>query len=419
MVIRIMEMLFEYMSFVLCIHKIAKRKIDLNIWLVLPFFMEVLYVACSNVTKIPIECKLVIFCGIFLYVKMKITMHWKETVNICGTVFLIIMLLQVFQFYLIKFLTKELLIAQYEGISVNITICLLIFLWKEKYGAAIMDKLNEVKGAVIVIIFLLILARILHLFSRNSYADFEIAMQFLFETVGVSIACILWMGAENEKNHKEREVQMYETYNHAFEETIMTIRARQHEFENHINAINCMRYTVTDYEKLLIAQEQYCEKVLRENKLNALLKLDIEPVVIGFLYSKITLAEEKGITVNYEIQSVNIGEKIAIYEFVELIGILFDNAVDALEEKECKKIIIKLQSEDNNSISLEIANTSRRYLNSEIEKFCSYGYSTKGEKRGVGLSRVTEIAQKNNTMCQIENCIYDEENYLSFKMLFS
>ena len=419
MVSKTIELMLEYISFILCIYKISKKTIKINVWMILPFFMEWIYVLGSTEVIIPIGYKIIIFCGLFLYTRIKVVDTWNKTINVCGMMLIVVMALQLFQFYIFKFFSQRLFITPYEEIIANINICLLIVLWKEKYSSAIIKKLNEIKGVIIAVVFLLVLVRILYLFSQNSFIDFEIAIQFLAETVGLSVACILWFSAENEKNHKAREVQMYELYNRAFEETIMTIRTRQHEFENHINAIKCLQYTIVNHEELLLEQERYCEKILQENKLNGLLKLNLEPVLIGFLYSKIKTAEEKGIETKYELQPIDIKDAITIYEFIELIGILFDNAVEALEERESKIIILKLLVEDGKAFSLEIANISPFYSNNEIEKFCSYGYSTKGEKRGIGLQRVKEITQKYNVIYHIQNCTYNGNNYLSFKLSFN
>ena len=415
MVIKTIELAVEYMAFVLCIYKSAKRKVKFSLWMFLPFFIEWIYVLWSDTGKISIICKLIVLVGIFLSIKIELVTTWAETIKIFVTGMLTIMSLQLLQFYLFKFGVITQFNIRYEGIIVNINICRVALLWKEKYRNILINGLSKIKS---IIILILMLIRIIYLFSQNTYADLGIALQFLFETVGLSVACILWITTENEKSHKTKELQMYEIYNQAFEEAIITIRTRQHEFENHINAIKCMRYTITDCEEVLSTQEQYCEKLLQENKLNRLLKLNVEPVLIGFLYSKITSAEAKGISVKYEIQSVDIKEKIAIYEFIELIGILFDNAVEALEEKECKQIVLNLKLENEKSFYVEIANASPIYTNSEIEKFCTYGYSTKGEKRGVGLTRVKRIAQKYNVLFQIQNCEYAEKNYLSFKLSF-
>lgn len=74
--------------------------------------------------------------------------------------------------------------------------------------------------------------------------------------------------------------------------------------------------------------------------------------------------------------------------------------------------------EKSEGVILEVANISKIFSNTEIEKFCSYGYSTKGDKRGVGLSRVKEITKKSNAILLIQNQRYNEENFLCFKVCF-
>ena len=147
--------------------------------------------------------------------------------------------------------------------------------------------------------------------------------------------------------------------------------------------------------------------------------MNINPVVIGFLYSKFTNAEEKGISVEFEMQPINIIDSIEAYEFIEIIGILFDNAVEALNDYEDKIIIFKMLLEKENVILLEIANVSKIYHNEELEMFCVNGYSSKGINRGIGLSRVKELVLKNGAEILIQNLNYKSNNYLSFKIYFN
>ena len=210
---------------------------------------------------------------------------------------------------------------------------------------------------------------------------------------------------------------MYELYNHAFEETIATIRMRQHEFQNHINAIKCMKYSIENQDELLIEQERYCDDVLRESSIANLLKLRMDPVLVGFLYAKITTAQDAGIQVEYEVNPIDIRGRIETYEMIELIGGLFDNAVEALKEMKTRKIMLKLVNIEKGFI-VEVANISRIYSNNEIENFCSYGYSTKAKNRGIGLARIKEIIRKTRATLLIQNQSYKNENYLCFKVCF-
>ena len=70
MVIKTIELAVEYMAFVLCIYKSAKRKVKFSLWMFLPFFIEWIYVLWSDTGKISIICKLIVLVGIFLSIKI-------------------------------------------------------------------------------------------------------------------------------------------------------------------------------------------------------------------------------------------------------------------------------------------------------------------------------------------------------------
>ena len=218
------------------------------------------------------------------------------------------------------------------------------------------------------------------------------------------------------KKHKAEELRTYQLYTKTFEDAIATIRMKQHEFDNHINAIKCMRYTIQDTEELFNEQDRYCDKILQDNKYNKLLKLSMVPILSGYLYSKFTAAMTKGINIEYEIQDVNI-DYIAINDLIEIIGVLFDNAVEALEEQDDTEMEVKLLKQDSTYV-ISIANISDWKTNSEIEKFFEFGYSTKGKEHGIGLFRVNTLLKKYKATIQVENITKSNRNYLCFKIVF-
>ena len=232
----------------------------------------------------------------------------------------------------------------------------------------------------------------------------------------VALMLILWINSENEKKHKEEELRTYELYTKTFEDAVTTIRLKQHEFDNHINAIKCMRYTIRNIEELFDEQDKYCERILQDNKYNKLLKLNMSPILVGYLYSKFTTASAYNINITYEIQDINI-EHIAVNDLIEIIGILFDNAIEALREQGDTEMELRLGKKES-KILFSIANISSWKTNSEIEKFFEYGYSTKGEKHGVGLYRVNILLKKYKASIQAENITKDNMNYLCFKVCF-
>ena len=232
----------------------------------------------------------------------------------------------------------------------------------------------------------------------------------------VALILIFWINSENDRKHKAEELRTYQLYTKTFEDAVVAIRLRQHEFDNHINAIKCMHYTIQDTEKLFDEQDKYCDRILQENKYNRLLKLNVSPVLIGYLYSRFMTASTQNVNIEYEIQDINI-EHIAIYDLIEIIGILFDNAVEALEEQSDKEVEVKLL-EINKAFIISVANISVWKTNSEIERFFEYGYSTKGKEHGIGLYRANTLLKKYKASIQVENTAKNGMNYLCFKVMF-
>lgn len=417
MIVRTIEMLLEYMATILCLYKISRKKFQIDIYIPLLFLIDFTVLLLIDKGVMTSIYKLIVYVCILIYTRSKIENTWKAAIKDYVLVMLSMMVLQYMIYFILSALRVPLGKMKIRGIIINCLICCFLVVWKESYFKLICKKLKELGRGGIILVLAISCYRLLFICNRYGIVSAETIIQFCVEILALSLALALWISSERENRQKARELQMYMMYNQAFEDTIDTIRIRQHEFKNHINAIKCMKYTISNQEELLLAQEQYCDDVLKDSKIGSLLKLKMEPVLIGFLYAKITTAEEAGIYIEYEVNPIDIRGKIEVYEIIELIGVLFDNAIEALREKENRKLILKLVNTDGGFV-IEIANISRVYLNNEIESFCTYGYSTKGENRGIGLVRVKEIAKKANATLSIQNQVYEYENYLCFKIQF-
>ena len=126
--------------------------------------------------------------------------------------------------------------------------------------------------------------------------------------------------------HKEQELKIYKLYIKPLEELTKDIRARQHEFDNHLNAILNMHITIDNYNELVAAQSAYgksiCSEKMRSNP--ALLRIS-DKILAGFLYSKIISAPSY-IDINVQVLSQEIITSVSEHSLVEVIGTLTDNA---------------------------------------------------------------------------------------------
>lgn len=284
-------------------------------------------------------------------------------------------------------------------------------------------KSTQFRGVLLVILFALFFFELIFLYKRDRHITVQVQFQTVVSVCGLVLVLILWMSSEMEKQQKQEELKMYELYTKTFEDLITAIRIKQHEFNNHINAIKCLPYTAQNAKELIAEQNRYCDAVLEDTEIVKLLKLESSPVLCGFLYSKLIFAQSLDIYFIYEVDPINVERYVTIHHFIEMTGILFDNAVEALvKEKRIEnnsgKIILRLSSYENTKLLLEVANISRIYTNEEIEEFFVTGKSSKGDNRGVGLSRVKLLIQKYKADLHVTNQQYHGENYLSFRIIF-
>lgn len=423
MIITFIEVFTEYLSVMAFMYKAANQKFKWNKTFFIIAMMEFGIVMSSGKYVDNRLGMVMIYSLLFLYAKIKITHNWKPTVRVFGTMLIGIPVLQILVYYVFKDFMIELDDYRWYGIFVNCIICVLILIWKEKYIYKVGTKITRFKGIFLIILFVLFFFELLLLYKRDGYITTQVQIQALVSVCGLVLVMVLWMSSEMEKEEKQEELKMYELYTKTFEDLITAIRIKQHEFNNHINAIKCLPYTTKNAKELIAEQNRYCDAVLKDTEIVKLLKLESSPILCGFLYSKLIFAQSLDIHVIYEVDPINVERYVTIHHFIEMTGILFDNAVEALVkdkrvENNSGKIILRLSSYENTKLLLEVANISRIYTNEEIEEFFVTGKSSKGANRGVGLSRVKLLIQKYKADLHAANQQYYGENYLSFRIIF-
>lgn len=218
---------------------------------------------------------------------------------------------------------------------------------------------------------------------------------------------------------KKTQLEMNKLYYDAYDQLIMLVRERQHDMKNHINAILSLAYTTENYDELIAKQEEYCGFVIEQNEKTKLVLSSGNPLIAGFLYSKMREAENHHITMNYKIGFQKAEIAIPEYELVEMAGILLDNAIEALngmeEEDFVKKIYFSMKETEKN-IKLLAANTSPYYEDDLTSYFFEPGYSSKGPNRGIGLTKLKRLIQDRRGNIIVYNELHDDLNYLTFEI---
>ncbi|MDE5598137.1 MAG: GHKL domain-containing protein, partial [Lachnospiraceae bacterium] len=249
----------------------------------------------------------------------------------------------------------------------------------------------------------------------------EVGIQILYFFFIFLFLIYEWQKTKTDAERKKAQLEMNRLYYDAYDQLIMLVRERQHDMKNHIGAILGMIYATDNYEELAEKQKEYCGYVMEQNEKTKLVLSTGNPLISGFLYSKIQEAERKDIKIEYHIGIPKIETILPEYELIEMMSILTDNAIDALSktdenEKDLfKEIRISLKdAEEENYIELSVANTSEYYDEDITEHFFETGYSSKGKGRGIGLSKLKRLVQDKKGDIIVSNELYDGRNYLTF-----
>lgn len=251
--------------------------------------------------------------------------------------------------------------------------------------------------------------------STEIHIDMFVLMCIL--VVLIFIIIYRWQKANYEIARKEKQLQIANVYNGAFMDLINTIRNRQHEFNNHIDAILGMHLTAKSMEELIELQEAYCNEILSNNRYSKLLNSINNPTVAGFIYKKFIKIEEKGIHIYYNVFYIGKDILISLYDLIEIIGILLDNALDAVIEQEVDKVIIFEMKDDEKQFEISIKNPIVHLSNNDIAKLFVKGYSTKGQGRGIGLSKLKDFQKKYKYDIMVHTYEENNKEWIEFNII--
>ena len=162
--------------------------------------------------------------------------------------------------------------------------------------------------------------------------DFSAMLRWLPATVGaVGLLAVCDAAALLLRQHRiqaQRRTAMLEQYLPLVEELIEQVRARQHDFNNQMMAVAAAVATAHDLQQAQQAVTSLLQHVKLDGADKELLKCDSK-VISGLLFGKIKQAELKPVRVEVTIAGSFLRRTLSEADWVELIAILLDNAVEA------------------------------------------------------------------------------------------
>lgn len=241
-------------------------------------------------------------------------------------------------------------------------------------------------------------AYLLVVYKMEEYLRLTDYIIFGIWAILLGVLIMSWQREKFDKIAKEKELELRKTYDTVYEQLLESVRKKQHDFHNHILAIYSHHMLAKDYDTLVSLQKKYCDEIMNDNRYARLLSGN-SPMIVAFLYSKFIEAENKGCHIEYNIKVDKLLCRIPQYKIVEILGVLLDNAVEAVAEYGTRSIYVEIL-EMADLIQIVVKNDSTHFEEYELKNFLDAGYSTKGTGRGTGLAKVKEILLEYD--CQLD-----------------
>ena len=237
-----------------------------------------------------------------------------------------------------------------------------------------------------------------------------------FFTVIVLITDIVILSQQQIISKQQHDLANYNVYQPMMDDLIEDVTGRQHDFDNILTGIRMLPYTHTDYSSLKEALISSSDEVISEYRTTELLKINMF-VIAGFIYSKQKQAEKAHKKLNIVVHSYLLESRMPEYELVRVLGILIDNALEAISEHD--SMTLHLDSRDGRIIITTL--NKGPLLTPEIRaKLFTAGYTTKTcdrQKHGLGLYNLRRLVFKYNGKIYLENDYLLDDTLVRFEVM--
>lgn len=200
---------------------------------------------------------------------------------------------------------------------------------------------------------------------------------------------------EMEMTHKNIEMEQLKEYTRNLESLYNEMRGFRHDYVNILSSMisymdeNDMEGLKTHFKNNIMTTGKEMEK--GNFRLGNLKNIEVQEIK-GLLSSKFIRAQELSIETFIDIvepiKNINMG----IVDLCRVLGIIIDNAVEAAAICEKKELKLAIVNKKNSSVIVVINSCPKN--TPPIHKIFEKGFSTKGEKRGIGLHNLNEIVDR-------------------------
>lgn len=197
-----------------------------------------------------------------------------------------------------------------------------------------------------------------------------------------------------------------ERYSRHIEELYKEVRSFRHDYTNLLTSLR-LGIEEEDMEQIKEVYDSVLKdssEKLQDNKYDLGRLVNIRDKALkSLLAGKFLKARDKNIVFNVEVPEEIQVEGMSLLDFLTIVSILCDNAIEASAEASQPHVSIAFLK--NGAQETFIIENSIKEEGIDISEIFSFGVSSKGEERGVGLYTVMKIVESHpntslNTTCQ-------------------
>lgn len=260
----------------------------------------------------------------------------------------------------------------------------------------VIENLTTKENCIITVLTSIAITPLILSFNFNT-VEYEIYILLIYVIYLSLTAMIIFFFIKHVIYYNKTKVELDQAniYNKALLEIVDNLRLLKHDYNNILQAIN--GYILTkQYEELDTHIQELTEGARNISSVESVSPNVInQPAIYGVVGDKYFIATDKkmkfNINVTTDIKSID-------FDFTNLsriIGILLDNAIEAAEKSDDKKVSISFTyNKRKNADSIQIKNSVKDGLNIDINNIFNKGVSSKKVKSGLGLWEVRKIISK-------------------------
>ena len=391
---------------------VVKEKITINVKNIILFLLLVLYGSIFRTVEYQYLYTIIYYLLYVIIFKIIFDIGIKESIVATSMMMIITFIIDLILTIIYEpfFSINELRDNSLFLIINNILMCVLVF---------IIMKIKKVKNIVYKIYnkldndnlisawFVILLVVVFSIIEYNLYKLYNNKEDFILVFSLVIIFISLLVIFLNEKNKNARIVSEYDNlfqYVQNFEEWIEREQLNRHEYKNQLAVLRCM----TKNKKLNDKIDEILEDNINiEGDVVNSLKVLPKGGIKGLMYYKSAIAKKENINLTIDVvlnsnSIINNLKEEKIKVLCKLIGIYFDNAIEAAKEKRKKAVTVEIY-EVKNHVKIIFSNSfdTKKLPKNRNQK----GISSKGTGRGNGLYFANKLIENNSWISDRQDVI--------------